>query len=91
MQDVDSKPSALSAVACFHHEPLVSAEGLVARVEATAQSRVSPGLQPQELQPQSTEAQVPAKSGIWGLRLEPEGRPWPPSSFARILNQAEVC
>lgn len=30
MQDVDSKPRALSSVACFHHEPLVSAEGLVA-------------------------------------------------------------
>lgn len=77
MQDVDSKPSALSAVACFHHEPLVSTEGLVARVEATAQSRVSPGLQPQGGH-RAQRLRFPPSPGFGASAWNPRGGPGHP-------------
>lgn len=48
MQGMDSEPRALSAVACFYHQPLVVHSGPdEARVEAVAQSRVGvPGSGP---------------------------------------------
>lgn len=75
MQGMDSEPRALSAVACFYHQPLVVHKGPdEARVEAVAQSRVE-SLAPAPGWAQSSETRVPDKAGVLGLSLEPRGAP----------------
>ena len=75
MQGMDSEPRALSAVACFYHQPLVVHKGPdEARVEAVAQSRVG-SQAPAPAWAQSSETRVPDKAGVLGLSLEPRGAP----------------
>ena len=73
MQGVDSEPRALSAVACFYHQPLVVHKGPnEARVEAVAQSRVSPRLWPQGGH-RAQKLGFPTKPESWASAWNPRG------------------